>query len=118
MERLEWDCFPSEAKDGIESRDWSKENIETVVVWMHAEWCGPCRRIEPEVHSMVSSVMERTNKVKFYDSMVPKDDFEKEELKELWGFTTIPVFFVMDTNTMKWEAMKWDSFKQCALFYN
>ena len=114
MQNLQWDMFASETKD----RDWQKicqeNNYGHIVVWLHASWCKPCCKIENEVNKLVTT----NSSIGWFDIQVPKDNFEKEELKEVWGFETIPVFFVFTLKSKTWEKMNWDSFKQCALFVN
>jgi hypothetical protein len=46
------------------------------------------------------------------DIQVPHDDFDKEELKELWGFQTIPIFFVKSKKGETSTPMKWESLKE------
>jgi thiol-disulfide isomerase/thioredoxin len=77
MERLTWDMFAQETKDTLESRDWESEKVKYVIVWMHAEWCAPCRRLEPDVVKEVEMMGDTREDVKWFDIMVPKDDIEK-----------------------------------------
>ena len=103
------DGFISDSKAIMERRAKSS-NMNTVVLWMHAEWCGPCRRIEPKVNELVTNTAD---KIEWFDIMVPKDDFEKYELKETWGFETIPCFFVWKKESKDAEPVftgpiKWD----------
>lgn len=112
MERISWDAFVDETKDRVEElwRSEKAKDKKALVIWIHAEWCGPCRRLEPEVLSFLSEHPE----IYWTDIMVPNDDIEKDELKELWDFTTIPSFVIF--NDLGCLTMKWDVFKQCALF--
>lgn len=105
MERLVWDMFPSETRDIIEGQIPSlrQNGVKYVVVWLHAEWCGPCRAIEDDVRNLIENVNQSTPiDWKWFDIMVPRDEFEKQELKEVWGFTTIPIFFVLHMSTETW----------------
>ena len=123
MERIEWDFFASETKDIVMNKIVEKKEDDTntkriVVVWFHAEWCNPCKRIEPDVLKLVEEVGSSESSLCFYDIMVPKDDIEKNELKDTWGFHTIPTFFCIDVNTEEITERKWEEFKDFALSSN
>lgn len=111
MEDITWDMFASETKD----RDWNQlcdeSGVAYVFVWIHAEWCAPCRRLEPEVTSLRTSCSVG----RWMELNVPQDDIEKEDLKTTWGFSTIPVFFVYSRSSETWKQMNWESFKEFAL---
>jgi thiol-disulfide isomerase/thioredoxin len=119
MEQLTWELFPSETRDTIEGQlsAYKENNIQYVIVWFHAEWCGPCRAIEEDVRDLVDYV-NQTSRIdwKWYDIMVPKDVIEKTELKEIWGFKSIPTFFVLEVNTETWNQYKWCDFQEFARF--
>ena len=123
MERLEWDCFVDETKEKIkevcDTLNGDDDNtVNNVVVWFHAEWCNPCKRIEPEVLELVQRVTNTKKTMLFYDVLVPSDDIEKNELKELWGFQTIPTFFIVDVKDETITEKKWGEFKDFALSSN
>ena len=112
MEQIEWsDGFANDSKETA-NQLWNTyvnetKDIKGIVVWIHAQWCGPCRRLEKEV----KETMNRNPQWKWCDIMVPEDDFEKEELKEVWGFTTIPHICIRRKESKTWESMKWNAFK-------
>ena len=115
MESITWDMFVDETKERIDVlQECLSEDYRGIVIWFHADWCGPCERLKPSVKELMDS--EEGTCWKWVDIMVPHDPFEKEELKSLWGFKTIPFFVVWDRNENR--GMKWESFKQYLITQN
>ena len=111
MESIQWDTFANETEDKVEAIHQHLDSSDLgLIVWFHADWCGPCRRLEADVQSLVAS--ESGRRGKWADIQVPQDDFEKEELKDLWGFKTIPMFYVRgignqpEPHLRQWESLK------------
>jgi thiol-disulfide isomerase/thioredoxin len=102
--------FASETKE----RDWNQlcdeSGVDYAFVWIHADWCAPCRQLEPEVKSMC----ENNSLGRWIEINVPQDEIEKADLKDTWGFTTIPIFFVYDRKEETWKKMDWITFKEFA----
>ena len=112
MESIRWEMFVNETVDTIETIHSELDpSYQGLIVWFHADWCGPCRRIEADVEQLVSS--DSGNRWKWLDIQVPQDDFDKQELKDLWGFKTIPIFCVREKGSQtEFRMLSWESLKE------
>jgi thioredoxin len=63
------------------------ERPELVVVKFGAEWCGPCRKLDPELTQLASSLSGRA-------SVVRIDVAEHRELARHYGVSSIPRLMV------------------------
>ena len=62
-----------------------------------ASWCGPCKRIYPEIEKLYLHIKDNTNlNIEFYKI----DIDENEELCESWKIKGVPTFYLMKQKSL------------------
>ncbi|KAB8200466.1 thioredoxin-like protein [Aspergillus parasiticus] len=68
------------------------ESSKVVIIFCTAEWCGPCKAMDPLFYKHAAEYKERSDSMKF----VKVDTDDIPELAQELGFRSIPAFFVFE----------------------
>ncbi len=83
VEELTKDIFLSKIFNYEIYREWKYEGEKPCIIDFYADWCGPCKMVEPIIEELAH---EYYGKLNFY-----KIDTEKEtELASVFGIRSIP----------------------------
>lgn len=83
MEALTEETFKEKVFDYEENSDWEFEGELPCIIDFYADWCGPCKMVEPVLEELEQ---EHEGEIKIY-----RVDIEAErELAGLFGIQSIP----------------------------
>jgi thioredoxin len=91
MEKLTKETFIEKIFDFENNKDWKFKGNKPAIIDCFADWCGPCKSLEP-IFEQLSKEYE--GKIDFY-----KIDTEEEtELAQLFQIRSIPSIFFIPSN--------------------
>ena len=85
-------------KAGMTDAEFSEmiNSDKTVLIDFYAEWCGPCKKMEPSLQSL-SKELEATVKI------VRIDVDQNPELARKLGITALPTLHIYKQGTLTWQ---------------
>ena len=83
IEHLNVDSFKEKIFDYTVHKEWKYEGDNPAIIDFYADWCGPCKMVEPILEELAT---EYEGKMDFYKV----DTEDQQELAAVFGIQSIP----------------------------
>ena len=97
-EHLTKETFKSKIFDYEKNKDWKFEGDKPCIVDFYADWCGPCKMVEPVLEELSEAFSGKLNVYKINTE-------EEQELPSVFGIRSIPSFLFVPVSGQPQMAM-------------
>ena len=80
----------------IQLKNTLKDEDKMAIIYLTANWCGPCKRIYPLILEVINKLSKEYNKkFIFYKADIDKNDL----LSEIFNVQSVPTFILINNET-------------------